>query len=317
MSRREAGLRADLHVHSRHSGRASLPLLGRVAQECYAEPREVYEAALCRGMDLVTLTDHDSIDGALEIAALPGTFMGEEVTCALPGGRELHLGVFDFHERQHQHIALRRHDAEALFAYLAEQRLPVVANHLFSALTGRRALADLDLALRHATHVETLNGALPASSNRWARRAALEARHPMVGGSDAHTLSGVASAWTIVPGAGTREDFLEGLREGRTIPVGRSGTYRRLTLAIAGLVASSCGAAWSTLGEPGGGRRALATLLAALALPALPLITAGLLANEVLFGRRYGRAFEEARGRRGTVPRRAPGPALPTAGQAA
>ena len=184
-------------------------------------------------MDLVTLTDHDSIEGALEIAALPGTFMGEEVTCVLPGGRELHLGVFDFGERQHDEIQRRRRDAEALFAYLAEQRLPVVANHLFSALTGRRDVADLHLALRHATHVETLNGALPASSNAWARRAALSARAPMVGRQRRPHADGVARAWTIVPGAGTREDFLEGLREGRTIPEGRSGTYARLTLAIA------------------------------------------------------------------------------------
>jgi predicted metal-dependent phosphoesterase TrpH len=297
MSRREAGMRADLHVHSRHSGRTSLPLLGRVAQECYAEPRAVYDQALRRGMDLVTLTDHDSIEGALEIAALPGTFMGEEVTCGLPGGRELHLGVFDFQERQHQEIQSRRRDAEALFAYLAEQRLPVVANHLFSALTGRRAVADLHLALRHATHVETLNGALPASSNAWARGAAFEAGRPMAGGSDAHTLNGVARAWTIVPGAGTRDDFLEGFREGRTIPEGRAGTYARLTRAIADLVVSSCLATSSGPAEPGRGLRTLATAVAVLTLPALPLITAGVYADEILFARRYGKAFARGRGR--------------------
>jgi predicted metal-dependent phosphoesterase TrpH len=297
MSRRDAGMRADLHVHSRHSGRTSLPLLGRVAQECYAEPRAVYDEAIRRGMDLVTLTDHDSIEGALDIAALPGTFMGEEVTCALPGGRELHLGVFDFHERQHHEIQGRRHDAEALFAYLAEQRLPVVVNHLFSALTGRRVVADLHLALRNATHVETLNGALPASSNAWARRAALAPARAMVGGSDAHTLHGVARAWTIVPGAGTREDFLEGFREGRTIPEGRSGTYARLTRAIADLVASSFLATVSGPAEPGGARRALATAVALLALPALPLITACVFVDEILFARRYGMAFAKGRAR--------------------
>lgn len=61
--------------------------------------------------------------------------MGEEVTCVLPGGRELHLGVFDFQERQHHEIACRRHDAEALFAYLAEQRLPVVAAGFIASAT--------------------------------------------------------------------------------------------------------------------------------------------------------------------------------------
>ena len=68
-------------------GPADLPRLGRFAHESYSEPRAVYEAARRRGMDLVTLTDHDTIEGGLEIADLPGTFLSEEVTCALPGGR--------------------------------------------------------------------------------------------------------------------------------------------------------------------------------------------------------------------------------------
>ena len=292
MSRREAGLRADLHVHSRHSGRTSLPLFGRVAQECYAEPREVYDAARRNGMDLVTLTDHDSIEGGLALAGLPGTFLGEEVTCVLPGDRELHLGVLDLSEAQHAVIAGRRRDAEALFAYLAEQRLPVIANHPFAALTGRRELADIHRLLGQATHVEVLNGAMPASSNAWARRAAFLTGLPTVGGSDAHTLAGVASACTIVPGAATREDFLDGLREGRTIPAGRSGSYARLTLAIADLVASACGAALE--GGRGAGATA-ATAIAFLAAPLLPLVTAAVFAEEILFARRHGTAFERAR----------------------
>lgn len=36
--------------------------------------------SLARGMDFVTITDHDTIDGALEIAHLPGAFVSEEMT---------------------------------------------------------------------------------------------------------------------------------------------------------------------------------------------------------------------------------------------
>src|SRR6185503_12063049 len=71
-------LRCDLHVHSRHSGPATLPLLGRLADECYSEPEQVYEQARRRGMDLVTLTDHDTIEGALRLAGRPDTFVSEE-----------------------------------------------------------------------------------------------------------------------------------------------------------------------------------------------------------------------------------------------
>ena len=54
-------MRCDLHVHSARSGAATVPVLGRVADESYAEPAAVYEALRAKGMDLVTLTDHDTI----------------------------------------------------------------------------------------------------------------------------------------------------------------------------------------------------------------------------------------------------------------
>jgi len=74
-------------------------------------------------MDLVTLTDHDTIEGALALAHLPNFFIGEEVTVELPDRRSLHVGVFDINETQHDGVSRRRRDAESLFAYLAEQRI--------------------------------------------------------------------------------------------------------------------------------------------------------------------------------------------------
>ncbi|MBV9495069.1 MAG: hypothetical protein JOZ54_12545, partial [Acidobacteria bacterium] len=55
--------RADLHCHSRFSifkyfRRAN-------TRDCYNPPEDVYRLAKERGMSFVTLTDHDSIDGAL------------------------------------------------------------------------------------------------------------------------------------------------------------------------------------------------------------------------------------------------------------
>ena len=43
--------------------------------ECATPPEEVYELAKRRGMDFVTITDHDTIDGALQIADRPDTFI--------------------------------------------------------------------------------------------------------------------------------------------------------------------------------------------------------------------------------------------------
>ena len=186
----------------------------------------MYGEARRRGMDLVTLTDHNTIAGAMEIAALPRTFVSEEVSCRLPGGRELHIGVFDITERQHETIARRRHDAEALFAFLAEERIPAAVNHPFSALTGRRETADLHHALANVALVEARNGMMSAAVNDCAARAVRSGRKAAIGGSDAHTLASVAGAWTVVPGARTRDDFLDGLRRGLTLPAGRVGRLR-------------------------------------------------------------------------------------------
>ena len=101
-------MRCDLHVHSWYSGRADLPVLGHVGRECYSDPEDVYEAATRRGMDLVTLTDHDGIEGALRLAHRPNTFVSEEVTVVLPGERLLHVNVFDITESQHEAVQARR-----------------------------------------------------------------------------------------------------------------------------------------------------------------------------------------------------------------
>jgi predicted metal-dependent phosphoesterase TrpH len=226
-------------------------------------------------MDLVTLTDHDTIEGALLLRGRLDTFVSEEVTCRLPGGRELHLGVFDLDERQHAEIARRRADAESLFAYLAEQRLPVAANHLFSALTGRREISDLHLAYARATLVETRNGMMSPACNEAAREAARPFARPGCGGSDAHTLATVARAYTVVR-ARDREEYLAGLRAGRTVPCGRAGSYARFTADIARIVAATCADRWASSPATG----AALGLAAAVLSPALPLVTLALWAHE-------------------------------------
>jgi len=42
------------------------------ARDCYSEPREAYLRAKARGMDLVTFTDHDTIDGCRELLSAEG-----------------------------------------------------------------------------------------------------------------------------------------------------------------------------------------------------------------------------------------------------
>lgn len=307
--KREPSLvRCDLHVHSTRSGAVDLPVLSRFGNECYSEPAAVYGRARSRGMDLVTLTDHDTIDGALELASLPATFVSEEVTCELPGDRKIHLGVFDITEAQHQRIAVARRDAEALFAFLAEERVPFCVNHPFSALTGKRQLRDFHVALSVSPLVEARNGMMSPLINSYAAQAATETRIPAVGGSDAHTLHSVARAYTIVEGARTRQEFLDGLRLGLTIPAGSSGGYGRLTSDVARVFASGyLENARTALQGPAAVAR-FALMLAALpVLPLIPAVTAAIYLHERAFAIRHWQEFQAASRRPARRPER-PGP---------
>ena len=225
-------MRCDLHVHTVHSGMATVPLVRRFCRECYNPPEAVYEKLKCQGFDLVTVTDHDSIVVGESLGGHADFFLSEEVTCRAPSGTELHVGVYDINERQHAEIQIRRNDLVRLLAYLEEQRLFYVANHVFSSLTGRRTADDFDWFEACFPAVEVLNGHLLARNNHLAAQLASHNRRITVGGSDAHALRSAGSAWTEVRGARNKAEFLAGLREGRTRVHGASGTYWKLTLDV-------------------------------------------------------------------------------------
>src|SRR3974390_2906044 len=94
-------MRCDLHVHTTGSGMCTVPVARRFCRESYNDPPALYDVLKRRGMDLVTVTDHDSIDAVESLRRFPDFFLSEEVTCTLPSGTELHVGVYDITERDH------------------------------------------------------------------------------------------------------------------------------------------------------------------------------------------------------------------------
>src|SRR5688500_20113052 len=77
--------RCDLHIHSRFSARSEEWLFRRFDfPDSYTDPHDLYRLLRERGMDFVTITDHDTIDGNLELAALPDTVISEDVTTSFP-----------------------------------------------------------------------------------------------------------------------------------------------------------------------------------------------------------------------------------------
>jgi len=228
-------MRCDLHVHTTHSGMCTVPGLSNFCRESYNEPLALYERLKQRGMDLVTVTDHDSIDAVEELRRFPDFFLSEEVSCTMPSGTEMHAGVYGIGERDHAELQRRRHDLESLLAYVNERHLFVTVNHLYSSLTGPRTDDDFAIFARDFHGVETLNGMMLPRSNRLAAEFARRYNKPAMGGSDAHTMPALGRTWTEVPGAASIEEFLAGMRRGNTSPAGESGDYWKLTAAVCGI----------------------------------------------------------------------------------
>jgi len=138
---------------------------------------------------------------------------------------------------------------------------------------------------------------MPEAQNERARLVGRAAGMAPVGGSDSHSLAHVARAWTTVPGARTKVEFLEGLRRGLTVPSGRSGSYARLTTEVVRIFAAGYAETARDLlrGEaPPAGVVASAAL--APLLPLIPLFTLSVYVQESRFGARFFRAFREAFG---------------------
>ena len=269
-------MKCDLHVHTIHSGMCTVPVLNRICRESYNHPEEVYETLKRRGMEIVTVTDHDSIDAVERLRTHPDFFLSEEVSCRTSSGTHLHIGVYGIEERDHMQMQRRAEDFPSLLAYLQERKLLFSVNHAFSGLTGSRTRADFEEFVAVFPTVETRNGQMLPAANRYAEDLALLAGKAVVAGSDAHTIECLGRTYTEVAGARTAPEFLEGLKLGWGVVGGESGDYWKLTRAIAEIGWSlMCERPWTV---------ALAPLMAAI--PAVTLVN---LLRETWFAHAWGR----------------------------
>jgi hypothetical protein len=236
--------RADLHVHSCHSKtNGDLPLLK--SRDCYSSPQDVYRQARARGMDVVTITDHDSIDGCLELLAdrpdAQDVIIGEEISCRVPDSDlQVHLGAYGMTEAIHRSVQPLRDNVFDVAAYLRSSGVFFSLNHL---LHFYRQQVPLEVYLRLLAEVPALevrNGTMLAAHNtlvEWIcekgdcplfrrRQVSKKGAVPffaLVAGSDAHTLRRVGTTWTDAPGENARE-FLANVADGCGRPGGAHGT---------------------------------------------------------------------------------------------
>jgi predicted metal-dependent phosphoesterase TrpH len=152
-------MKIDLHVHSKYSKLPAQWILRKIGcQECYTEPRHLYKVAKERGMDQVTITDHNTIAGCLEIAHLPDTFISEEVSAYFPEENcKIHVLVHDLEEGQHHDIQGLRHNVYDLVNYLNAQQLTYALAHPLWSVNGRLSLEHFEKLLLLFKNFE-LNG---------------------------------------------------------------------------------------------------------------------------------------------------------------
>lgn len=218
--------RVDMHCHSTASQLSRLGVQRSLGlPECATPPEEVYELAKRRGMDFVTITDHDTIDGCLELADRPDCFVSEELTARFAGEPQaVHVLCYGITPGDHEWLQAHAGDLEACAAYLDENEIACALAHPFFNV-------DAPLTPRHRRRLaelfpiwEVRNGSRAAELNMPAAIYTETHGGTGIGGSDDHAGVDIGRTFTAVPAAATPEEFLRQTRAGAAEAGGEQGS---------------------------------------------------------------------------------------------
>jgi glycosyltransferase involved in cell wall biosynthesis/predicted metal-dependent phosphoesterase TrpH len=220
-------VRMDTHVHSSASSKPVIAAAGIVgAPESYSDPERVFEQAKARGMDLVTITDHDTIAGAMTLVHknYPDFVVGQEVSVRFPEDQcLLHVLVWNLTPELDEQITTLglRDDVYDFAAWLAQHRLPHSLAHPLYVQNAKLTPRHIERCALLFKNFETINGAHDNTLNtQIARYAAsltpktiqrlidthdITPHWPRIwekgqtGGSDDHALLNIGRTWTQIP----------------------------------------------------------------------------------------------------------------------
>jgi len=239
--------KADLHLHSSHSNKPTYWAMRKFnCPESYTSPFHLYKTARDRGMDFVTITDHNAISGALEIAHLPGTFISSEITAYFPENAcKVHVVVLHINERQYTEIMEHRKNVYELVAYLHRQKIAHFLAHPLYAQNDKLTLEIIEKSLLLFTTIEVKNGCRAMRFNSFTKRLVtsltedsinrLANKHDLqpygitpwvkglVGGSDDHGGLFIARAHTTASGTTNIDAFIDAIRNGKSSEAGLDG----------------------------------------------------------------------------------------------
>ncbi len=236
--------RADLHCHSTASEVSKLGVQRALGlPECATPPEEVYALAKARGMDFVTITDHDTIDGAVEIAEkYDDAFISEELTAWFRGEPQaVHVLCYGITPDDHARLQELSGDVEACAEYLHEHEITTALAHPFYAVEApllprhRRRLAQLFPIW------ETRNGSRSPELNAPSKIYVDTHGGTGVAGTDDHAGVDIGRTWTQTPKAATWQEFLGHIKNGETTIGGTQGSTAKWAHAAMALAVRSLG----------------------------------------------------------------------------
>jgi glycosyltransferase involved in cell wall biosynthesis/predicted metal-dependent phosphoesterase TrpH len=244
--------RADMHVHSTASELSKLGVQRSLhIPECATDPSEVYDLAKRRGMDFVTITDHDTIEGSRALEHLPDTFISEELTVWFKGEPQaVHVLCYGITPDDHEWLQAHNDDVEACAAYLHSREITAALAHPFYAVQEpltprhRRRLAHLFPIW------ETRNGSRAKELNLPAFVYIETHGGTAIGGSDDHAGIDIGRTFTETPAAATPAEFLAHVRAGDAGAHGDQGSAAKWTHAAMALAIRSLGSDGATRPDP-------------------------------------------------------------------
>lgn len=174
--------RVDFHIHSRASNVTDYYTSNALSiPESYSDPVATYHNLRAHGMDLVTLTDHNSIDGVLELLdrGFPDVFISSEMTTTFPeDGCNIHVTVANMTEVQFREVDRLRGNVYEMIAYVDEQiaherdgdnRLVYFMTHPLMSTQNRQYGREGSLTVKHIEKALLLCNAIEIRNGTRAR----------------------------------------------------------------------------------------------------------------------------------------------------
>lgn len=227
--------KVDVHVHSKGSqqvirGSNATRKLG--VKESYVDFEHQYRLAKKRGMDYVTLSDHNSISEAMKLveAHPKDTFMScEYLIKGRPEGQDLEILVLDIDQQMHCSLMnATEYGAKAFVDLVRQADRPFSLAHPAWAVQPKPRLTvnELEEWVGMCDVIEGLNGDCQRE-NEVAQIIAKYKGKPMSGGSDDHGGLHTGLTYTVAPEASSKEEFLQHFKEGKIHSEGEGGSIRK------------------------------------------------------------------------------------------